>query len=310
VIGDALSRAGTSAEGRPGVQRLVAEVGRDHVGLMLGVEMSRVARSSTDWHQLVESWALFGPRIAAREGSYAPRQYTDRLVVGLKGTMSEAALHLLKQRRYQGTLQKARRGALRVALPLGSVHHGSGAVVDDPDAPVHHVVRLILRKFAALGTPHALLRSLVPPDLPLGVRLREGPATGTRAWRRPNRLTLPNRLKHPLYAGAYADGRRQVDPRKQRAGRPSMGRVTCPRHAYHALLKAHVPAYITWAQCKQPLARLAVNRARAETSGAVRHGPSRLAGLLGCGRCHCRMQVRYGGPRQLHSYPCHRLATH
>ena len=141
------------------------------------------------------------------------------------------------------------------------------------------------------------------------MRLREGPAKGTLEWRRPNRMTLQNMLKHPLYAGAYAYGRRQVDPRKKQPGRPSTGRVTRPRHAYHVLLKEHVPAYITWAQYEQNLARLEANRARAETIGAVRHGPSLLAGLLVCGRCHCRMQVRYGGPRQLHSYTCNRLAT-
>jgi hypothetical protein len=171
------------------------------------------------------------------------------------------------------------------------------------------VVRLIFRKFEDLGTLHALLRYLVQHDIQLGVRLREGPAKGTLEWRRPNRMTLQNMLKHPIYAGAYAYGRRQVDPRKKQPGRLSTGRVTRARQAYHVLLKDHVPAYITWAQYEQNLARLAANRARADTIGAVRHGPSLAAGLLVCGRCHCRMQVRYGGPRQLHSYTCNRLAT-
>ncbi len=309
VIDDDLGRSGTSAEGRHGFQRLVADVGLDHVGLILGVEMSRVARSSKDWHQLLEICALFGTLIADLDGIYDPSQYHDRLLLGLKGTMSEAELHILKQRLYQGPLQKARRGALNFALPIGDVHNASGEVVYDPDAQVQHVVRLIFRKFDELGTLHALLRSLVQHDIQLGVRRREGPAKGTLEWRRPNRMTLQNMLKHPLYAGASAYGRRQVDPRKKQPGRPSTGRVTRPRHAYHALVKEHVPAYVTWAQYEQHLARLAANRARAETIGAVRHGPSLLAGLLVCGRCHCRMQVRYGGPRQLHSYTCNRLAT-
>jgi DNA invertase Pin-like site-specific DNA recombinase len=309
VIDDDLGRSGTSAEGRHGFQRLVAEVGLDHVGLILGVEMSRLARSSKDWHQLLEICALFGTLIADLDGIYDPSQYNDRLLLGLKGTMSEAELHILKQRMYQGTLQKARRGALSFALPIGYVHNASGEVGYDPDAQVQHVVRLIFRKFDELGTLHALLRYLVQHDIQLGVRLREGPAKGTLEWRRPNRMTLQNMLKHPLYAGAYAYGRRQVDPRKQQPGRPSTGRVTRPRHAYHAFLKEHVPAYITWAQYEQNLACLEANRARAETLGSVRHGPSLLAGLLVCGRCHCRMQVRYGGPRQLHSYTCNRLAT-
>jgi DNA invertase Pin-like site-specific DNA recombinase len=309
VIDADLGRSGSSAEGRQGFQRLVAEVGLDHVGLLLGVEMSRLARSSKDWHQLLEICALFGTLIADLDGIYDPSQYNDRLLLGLKGTMSEAELHLLKQRLYQGTWQKARRGALRFALPIGYIHDAAAAVVYDPDAQVQHVVRLIFRKFEELGTLHALLRYLVQHDIQLGVRVREGPAKGTLEWRRPNRMTLQNMLKHPLYAGAYAYGRRQVDPRKQHPGRPSTGRVTRPRQDYHVLLKEHAPAYITWAQYEQNLARLAANRARAETLGAVRHGPSLLAGLLVCGRCHRRMQVRYGGPRHLHSSTCNRVAT-
>src|SRR5688500_533147 len=116
--------------------------------------------------------------------------------------MSEAELHLLKQRLYQGPWQKARRGALSFALPMGYVHHASGEVVYDPAAQVQHVVRLIVRKVEDLGTRHALLRYLVRHDIHLGVRVREGPAKGTLEWRRPNRMTLPNRLKHPRSAGA------------------------------------------------------------------------------------------------------------
>jgi recombinase len=121
-------------------------------------------------------------------------------------------------------------------------------VVYDPDEQVQHVVRMIFRKFDELGTLHALLRYLRQHDIAVGVRLREGPAKGTLEGRRPNRMTLQNLLKNPLYAGAYAYGRRQVDARKKHPGRPSTGRVTRPRQAFHAFLKDHVPAYITWAQ--------------------------------------------------------------
>jgi DNA invertase Pin-like site-specific DNA recombinase len=309
VIDEDLGHSGASAEDRHGFQRLVAEVGLDHVGLILGVEMSRLARSSKDWHQLLEICALFGTLIADLDGIYDPSQYNDRLLLGLKGTMSEAELHILKQRMYQGTLQKAHRGALRFALPIGYIQNAAGEIVHDPDEQVQHVVRLIFRKFDELGTLHALLRYLVQHDIQLGVRLREGPHKGRLEWRRPNRMTLQNLLKHPLYAGAYVYGRRQVDGRKKQPGRPSTGRVTRPRQGYHALLPDHVPAYITWEQYEQNVARLEANRARADTIGAVRHGPSLLAGLLVCGRCECRMQVRYGGPNTLHSYTCNRLAT-
>ena len=232
VIDDDLGRSGTSAEGRHGFQRLVAEVGLDHVGLILGVEMSRLARSSKDWHQLLEICALFGTLIADLDGIYDPSQYNDRLLLGLKGTMSEAELHLLRQRMYQGALQKARRGALRFALPIGYVHNAAGEVVHDPDEQVQHVVRLIFRKFDELGTLHGLLRYLVQHDIQLGVRLREGPVKGPLAWRRPNRMTLQNMVKHPLYAGAYAYGRRQVEARNKQPGRPSTGRVTRPPQDY------------------------------------------------------------------------------
>jgi DNA invertase Pin-like site-specific DNA recombinase len=255
VIDADLGRSGTSAEGRQGFQRLVAEVGRDHVGLMRGVEMARLARSAKDWHPLLEIGALLGTLMADLDGIYDPRPYNDRFLLGLKGTMSEAALPILKQRMYQGPLQKARRGARSFALPIGYGHNASGEGVYDPDAPVQHVVRLILRKFEDLGTLPALLRYLVRDDIQLGVRLRAGPAKGTLEGRWPQRMPLHKMLKHPLYAGAYASGRRQVDSRTQQPGRPRTGRVTRPRHASHALFKAQVPASIPWGQYEQHLAR-------------------------------------------------------
>jgi DNA invertase Pin-like site-specific DNA recombinase len=177
---------------------LVAEVGLDHVGLIRGVAMARLARSSKDWHPLWESCALFGTLIADLDGIYDPSQYNDRLLLGWKGPMSEAELPMLKQRLYQGPLQKARRGALSFALPMGDVHNASGEVGSDPDAQVPHVVQLSFRKCDELGTLHALLRSLVPHDIQRGVRLREGPVKGTLEWRRPHRMTLHTMVKPPI----------------------------------------------------------------------------------------------------------------
>jgi hypothetical protein len=210
---------------------------------------------------------------------------------------------------YQGKLNKARRGELSFALPIGYIWTPDGEIGLDPDEQVQQVVHLIFRKFEDLGTLHALLRYLVHHDIKLGVRLREGPAKGTLEWRRPNRMTLQNVIKHPMYAGAYVYGRRQVDARKKQPGRPSTGRVTQVRPNFHVLLPDHVPAYITWAQYEHNVARLESNRNRADTIGAVRHGPSLLAGLLVCGKCQCHMIVRYGGPKHVHSYTCSTLAT-
>jgi DNA invertase Pin-like site-specific DNA recombinase len=307
IIDDDLGKSGSSSEGRQGFQRLVAEVGLDHVGLILGIEMSRLARSNKDWHHLLELCALFGTLIADNNGVYDVRQYNDRLLLGLSGMMSEAELYLLKQRLHQGKLNKARRGELAFALPIGYVRRPSGEVVFDPDEQVQQVVKLIFQKFEELGTLHGLLRYLDKHSIELGVRVREGPGKGELQWRRPNRMTLQGLLKNPIYAGAYAYGRRQIDPRKKQPGRPCTGRVSCQE--YHALIKDRFPAYISWEQFEQNLARLKANRARADEIGAVRHGPSLLAGLLICGRCGCRMQVRYGGPKKLHSYTCTRLAT-
>jgi DNA invertase Pin-like site-specific DNA recombinase len=136
VIDDDLGKSGTSAQGREGFQRLVAEVGMNHVGLILGIEMSRLARSSKDWHQLLEICALFRTLIADLDGVYDPSNYNDRLLLGLKGTMSEAELHIIKQRMVQGKLNKAKRGELGFLLPTGYIRRPSGEVVFDPDEQV------------------------------------------------------------------------------------------------------------------------------------------------------------------------------
>jgi DNA invertase Pin-like site-specific DNA recombinase len=309
VIDEDLGKSGSSAEGREGFAKLVAEVGLDHVGLILGVEMSRLARSSKDWHQLLEICALFSTLIADLDGIYDPSEYNDRLLLGLKGTMSEAELHVLKQRLHQGKLGKARRGELTFALPIGYLRRPSGEVVFDPDEQVQQVVRLVFRKFEELGTLHALLRYLVKHGIRLGVRVREGEGKGELQWRTPNRMTLQNMLKNPTYAGVYAYGKRQVDPRRKHPGRPSTGRVVVDPGQWHAFIEESFPPYISLEHYERNLQRLAANRARAEEIGAVRHGPSLLQGLLVCGKCSCRMQVRYGGPNKCHTYTCGRMAT-
>jgi DNA invertase Pin-like site-specific DNA recombinase len=220
VIDDDLGKSATSAQGRAGFQRLVSEVSLDHVGMIFGVEMSRLARSNKDWHQLLELCALFHTLIADLDGIYDPEQYNDRLLLGLKGTMSEAELHILKQRMYQGRLSKAQRGALQFALPVGYVWSPTGEIQLDADEQVQQVVRLIFRTFEDLGTLGGLVRYLAHHQIQLGVRVREGPGKGELVWRRPNRATLQMMLKHPLYAGSYVYGRRQDDPRRKQPERP------------------------------------------------------------------------------------------
>jgi DNA invertase Pin-like site-specific DNA recombinase len=293
VIDDDLGKSGTTTVARAGFERLVTEVSLGHVGLILGLEMSRLARSTVDWHRLLEVCALFGTLIADLDGLYAPALYNDRLLLGRKGTMSEAELHLLKQRLYQGCLSKARRGALPCALPIGSVGDADGAIQFDPDEQVQAVVRLIFAQFEELGPLGGLLRYLARHDIRLGVRVREGPGKGQLVWRRPNRATLQNLLKHPLSAGADVYGRRQMDRRRSQPDHPQRGRVVMPRSSWHSLLPDRCPADLSWEQYERHVARLAANRNRASTLGAVRPGAALLAGLVVCGRCGVRLDVHY-----------------
>jgi DNA invertase Pin-like site-specific DNA recombinase len=158
VIDEDLGKSAASATGRAGFQRLVTEITMGHVGLVLGIEMSRLARSGADWYRLLELCALSGALLADADGIYDPAEYNDRLLLGLKGTMSEAELHLLKQRMQAGRLAKARRGELAIALPTGYMRRASGEAALDPDEQVQTVVRLVFAKFAELGTLHGVLR--------------------------------------------------------------------------------------------------------------------------------------------------------
>jgi DNA invertase Pin-like site-specific DNA recombinase len=311
VIDDDLGKSAASAQGRAGFQRLVSEVSLDHVGIIFGVDMSRLARSNKDWHQLLELCALFHTVIADLDGIYDPVQYNDRLLLGLKGTMSEAELHMLKQRMHQGRLSKAQRGELQFALPVGYVWSSTGEIQLDPDEQVQQVVRLIFRTFEELGTLGGLLRYLAHHQIQLGIRVREGPGKGELVWRRPNRATLQTMLKHPLYAGSYVYGRRKVDPRRKQPEQPRSGRVVMTMDQWLVLLPNRCPAYIAPEQYDRNQARLQANRARADALGAARSGAALLAGLVVCARCDCRLTVHYddGGAR-LHTYECVERWTH
>jgi DNA invertase Pin-like site-specific DNA recombinase len=309
VIDEDLGRSGTRADERAGFQRLVSEVSLDHVGLILGLEMSRLARSNKDWYQLLELCALFRTLIADLDGVYDPAQYNDRLLLGLKGTLSEAELHVLKQRMHEGRRNKARRGELRFALPIGYVWGPDGVICFDPDEQVQAVVRLVFRKFIELGTLHGVLRYLADHQIQFGVRVREGLGKGNLVWRRPNRMTLQTLLKHPLYAGAYVYGRRHEDPRRRHAGQRRSGRVVMAREDWLAFVPDHAPAYIAWEQYERNQAQLAANRARTESRGPVRSGRALLAGLVRGERCGPRMMVRYEGTRAGPAYVCARHAN-
>ena len=309
TIDDDLGKSGQSIEGRPGFQRLLAEVALDHVGLILGLEMSRLARSNRDWHQLLELCARFRVLLADADAIYDPSDHNDRLLLGLHGMMSEAELHVLKERMYQGKLNKARRGALMGVPPIGYVRLVSGEWAIDPDEQVQTTVRLIFDQFDRETTLHGLLRYLVHHGVRIPVRPCGGPNRGELEWRRPNRATLSNLLHHPSYAGAYRFGHRPIDPRRKQPGRPNTGKLIRRPEECLVLIRDRLPAYITWDRFQTNQERLDANRARHDRPGAPRQGASLLAGLLRCGRCGRRMTVRYSGPKNRHSYNCSRTTS-
>lgn len=291
IIDDDLGRSGSNAEGRPGFQRLVAEVGLDRVGIVIGIEMSRLARSCKDWYQLLEVCALFRTLIGDTDGVYDPATYNDRLLLGLKGTMSEAELHVLKQRMIEGKNAKARRGELGLRLPMGYMHRPSGEVIKDIDEQAQSIIDLVFKLFDQFATIHAVLKYLVKHNIQMPYREVSGLQKGELIWRRPNRITLGNLFHNPIYAGAYVYGRRPTDPRKKKPGRPSTGRTTANPADWAVLIKDKIPAYISWEQFERNQKQLAANAI--EGIGVPRQGSSLLAGLLICGRCGFRMTTRY-----------------
>ena len=306
VIDEDQGQSAQSAASRHGFQRLLAEVALDHVGLVLGFQMSRLARSCKDWHQLLEVCARFGTLLTDLDGMYDPADYNDRLLLGLKGTMSEAELHMMCQRMHQGRSNKARRGEFFTHVPIGYVRGESDQAVMDPDEEVQAVVHLVFDKFDELGAAAAVLRYLVAHQVRFGVRRHDGPTRGQLEWRRPCEVTLLNMLHHPIYAGAYSHGRHPIDPRRKIPGRRSTGRTTPPMEAWEVLRRDELPAYITWERFLANQERLQQNRARVTSKGSPRNGHALLGGLVFCRRCGCRLIVGYSGEAKRPRYKCRR----
>ncbi len=304
VIDEDLGQSGTTIENRFGFQRLLAEIALDHVGLVLGLQMSRLARSCKDWYHLLELCGVYGALLADHEALYDPAQFNDRLLLGLHGMMSEAELHLIRCRMSQGLRQKAERGELFTLVPIGYVRTPDNRVTLDPDEQVQAVVRLVFEMFAELGSGRAVVSSLVRRGMRLPTRPHDGSDRQQLVWRPPATATVYGMLNNPFYAGAYSYGRQQNDPRGKIPGRPSTGRRCQAMDDWHVLLKDKLPAYISWDQYLANQKRLEQNVSRFETRGAPREGTSLLGGLARCGRCGCRLYVVYDGQPGTARYQC------
>ena len=302
VVDEDQGRSGQTVEGRLGFQYLLAEISLDHVGIIFGLEMSRLARSNKDWHQLLELCAIFRTLLADQDGLYDPTDYNDRLLLGLKGTMSEAELHVLRSRMYQGLLNKARRGEVFNHPPAGYIKLPTGTFALDPDEQVQSVLHLLFDQFERHGSIHGLLQYLVEHHIRMPIRPHYGPNRGQLEWRRPNRVTLQYLLHHPIYAGYYRWGHRPCDPRRKVGGRPGTGRTIRAPEECLVLLEGRCPAYITTERFWANQRRLEANRAASQKG--VRHGPSLLGGLLVCARCGRHLLVGYTNAGRGLRYSC------
>ncbi len=291
VIDQDLGQSAASATDREGFQHLVTEVGMGRAGLVMGLEVSRLARNSSDWHRLLEMCAVGTTLILDEEGLYDPSHFNDRLLLGLKGTMSEAELHMIRARLRGGMLSKAARGELRLRLPVGLVYDAKGKVGLDPDRQVQQSVQLLLDTFVRTGSAHRTVKAFREQDLTFPTRMHFGPSKGEIVWGSLNYSRVIEVLRNPRYAGAYCYGRRT----QRRAGVDAPLRtVSQPREQWHTLIVDAHEGYISWAHYEQNLEVLAANAlGQRNLKCPPREGPALLQGLAMCARCGGRMTVRY-----------------
>ncbi len=287
-----LGKSGSQSAGRDGFQKLVSEVALSKAGLVMGLEVSRLARNSADWHRLIELCSLAGALILDEDGIYDPANFNDRLLLGLKGTMSEAELHFLKARMRGGMINKARRGELEMRPPVGLVYRDDGVLILDPDAEVQAAVRLVFETFDRTGSALQTVKLFRDQGLQFPRRIRKGLNKGELHWVRAEHSRILQVLHNPRYAGAFVYGR--VRTRRLPDGKHSTTKV--PRSDWQFVIPGAHAGYITWVQYETNQKRLAENAlgfGKARKAGPAREGPALLQGRVICGVCGERMGVHY-----------------
>jgi DNA invertase Pin-like site-specific DNA recombinase len=306
VIDDDLGRSGSGTMERPGFERLVALVCAGDVGAVYCIEASRLARNGRDWHHLIELCALAGTLVVDPDGAYDPRLVNDRLLLGLKGTMSEYELSLMRQRGIAARDSKARRGEFRFTLPPGFCWSEAGRIEIDPDEHVADTIRLVFAKFRELGSARQVFLWLRSADLKLPVVLRNLEVCRL-AWKAPAYHGVMQILHNPLYAGAYAYGRRGQRTRIVDGRARKVSGLAKPRDEWDVLLRDHHPGYIGW-QEYEDTQKLLLENAHMKKNCArksARGGRALLTGLMRCGRCGRMMRVFYGNATgNAHRYQC------
>jgi DNA invertase Pin-like site-specific DNA recombinase len=311
VVDGDLGHTATAAGDREGFERVVTEVGMGRVGIVLGLEVSRLARNSSDWHRLLEICALADTLILDEDGVYNPKEFNDRLLLGLKGQMSEAEIYVMKARLHGGILSKALRGELQVTLPTGLVYDTQKKVQLDPDKQVQEAFRFLFTTFDRTGSATATMKAFRNNEVLFPRRIRMGPRKGELIWEPLNHQRVLQVLHNPRYAGAFVWGRRKG--RRLPNGRTAVEFVA-PDEWISVVPGTHV-GYMTWQQYQANQQRLLENaKAHGEDrrQSPPREGPALLQGLLLCGRCGDRMNVRYSvraDGQQVPTYLCDRDRT-
>ena len=294
VVDDDLGRSGAESSAREGFKNLVADVGLGKVGIILGIEVSRLARNNADWYQLLDLCALTDTLIADGDGLYHPGDFNDRLVLGLKGTMSEAELHLIRHRLTAGLHHKAAKGELRQGLPVGLVHDEDDRIVLDPDESVRSAIETVFSRFDELGSARQVLLSLIEDNVLIPRR-----ANGSRriTWAKASYPAVHDFLTNPAYAGAFVFGRNRTERRLDASGRLVVRSRLLPRDEWEVLIPDHHPGYVSWERYVAIQDELRANwrPPRGQAGGAVREGTALLQGRLRCGRCGRMMQTGYSG---------------
>jgi len=297
VIDCDLGQSGLYSEGRNGFQYLVSEVSLGRAGIIAGIEVSRLSRSSSDWNRLLQIAALSDALIMDEDGLYNVNDFNDRLLLGLKGTLSEAELHYLRARMRGGLLSKAERGELRKAIPIGYVYSEDKLVIKDPNAQVQEAIMMLFSCFARVGSAAKLVREYGSQGIHFPCRQHKGFKVGEVTWGKMTLSTALRTLKNPMYAGIYTFGISQVQ--HSVSGRK---KVEVPREQYHAWLPNSHPAYISEAQFDENNRQLKKNappRSDREHGGAVREGSALLQGIALCGKCGRMMSLRYSVARPI-----------
>ncbi len=305
VIDDDLGRSASSTSGRTGFARLVADVALTKVGIIFGIEVSRLARNNKDWYQLLDLCSLTGTLIADADGVYDPSSFNHRLLLGLKGTMSEAELHMIKSRMHKGLYHKAQKGELRFHLPVGYEFDHDNKIIKTPDEQVTHIIDLTFKKFFEIGTVHGVVKHILRNNI---LFPRNATFDKKIRWVLPYYKAIRDTFRNPLYSGAYVYGRTKTVKDLDENGNSRSRVVTKDIDDWDVIIHDHHPAYITWDQYLKIQKQIEQNISppKNHASQVIREGSALLQGLVRCGQCSRSMRIAYHSQdkKAYHYYKC------